>query len=473
MKFWQKIYFFSLILFIMTFNISGVLLIEKIFNESLKDEIQTGLNEHLGVVSTVNLNEKVYDTLKKYSRHTLSDEEIIYNLISSYSFENDFKNKKIALEILNFNNDILYSDVKFDMPKNRMELEVIENNLRKYIIRDIGDTPYLFISSKFGETSKYVFTFIKDISLVYNNRKNFYLFFIKLDIIISIVFIVFMYIISKHITKPISKIIEATKKITDGDFSRKIEVNSNDEFGILSNHFNIMSRVIENKILELQTVNDAKQRFINNLTHELKTPLTSIIGYADFLRKTKFDEVTYLEGLDHIYREGKRLERLSKQLMNLILLKKENLQFEKISLKITINEAIDILMPKINYKHIEIVFNNEDFNIMQEQDLIIVLFLNLLDNAIKASEYNSKIQITINKKEQIIKIQDFGIGMTKEHSDKIFEPFYMVDTSRSKNDSAGLGLAICKEIMNMHNISFSIESFLDEGTSIFLYFNEK
>lgn len=474
MKFWLRIYIFSLVLFICTFNFAGVLIVEKIFSESLKREIEMCLGEHLSMCSAVNLSMPVYNTLKRYSRYTLSDDQAIYNVVNDYSTKNKLEGHDVSIEILDLDNNVIFSNVNFELPNKREELESLNESTRKYILRDINDRSYIFISSLLVNNSTYYFSYIKNISAVYSEKKQLYLFFIKLDVIVSIVFMVFMYFISIYITRPIKNLTKATQRISGGKFSEKVKIYSHDELGLLSENFNIMSNVINEKINELENINEEKQRFINNLSHELKTPLTSIIGYADLLRTTKYDEKIYSEGLEYIVQEGKRLQQLFYKLMDLIFLKKENYTLKNDSIKNTINEVQKIVFPSLNIRNIKLIVNGEDFVIMQDNDLMVILLSNLIDNAIKASYDNSEIHIVLNRDAKIIQIRDFGIGIPKEHLDKIFEPFYMVDKSRSReNNGAGLGLSICKKIMDINNINFDIKSKVNEGTTISLMFNKK
>lgn len=471
MKFWQRIYIFSLILFIFTFNFAGILIIEKIHNETLKREVDRCLSEHLSIYSGVNLSLPVYNTLKRYSRNISSDDEILSKAINDYYKK--YNDKNVYVEIIDANNKSVFSNINFKMPDKREELKSLQPDTRQYIIKDIGNKSFIFISNLININNKsYTFTYVRNISEIYKERETEYVFFIKLDLVVSLVFMVFMYFVSKYITKPIQNLIGATKRIIKGNFSEKVEINSKDEIGILAENFNIMTEVVEEKINELERNNNEKQRFIDNLTHELKTPLTSIIGYANLLRTTKYNEEIFIDGLDYIYKEGKRLEKLSFKLMDLILLKKEEFKLQNESIKNIAFEVKGSLLPKLIEKNINLVINDNDLELLMERDLMKVLLSNLIDNAIKASKVNSEIHIGINKDNYEVVIQDYGIGIPEEHLDKIFEPFYMIDKSRTRaNNGAGLGLSICKRILDIHNGSFKVESEVDKGTSVRLIFN--
>jgi len=471
MKFWQRIYILFLTLFIITFNFAGILIIEKIHNETLKRELDRCLSEHLSIYSGVNLSIPVYATLRRYSHNISSDDEILSNAINDYYKE--YNNENVYVEILDSNNKSVFSNMNFKIPGKREELEPLQSDKRQYIIKDIGNKSYIFISNLININNKsYKFTYARNISGIYEERKNQYIFFFKLDLIVSLIFMVFMYFASKYITKPIQNLIGATKRIVKGNFSEKVTIKANDEFGVLAENFNIMSEVVEEKIKELERNNNEKQRFIDNLAHELKTPLTSIIGYANLLRTTKYNEEIFIDGLGYIYREGKRLEELSFRLMDLIILRKEEFKLQNESIKTIVLEVKGSLLPKLIEKSINLVIEDNDFEMMMQRDLMKVLLSNLIDNAIKASYVKSEIHIGISKYKYEVEIQDHGIGIADDHIDKIFEPFYMVDKARTKaNNGAGLGLSICKKILDIHNGCFIIESEIHKGTTIKLIFN--
>ncbi|NWK72681.1 HAMP domain-containing protein, partial [Bacillus paramycoides] len=183
---------------------------------------------------------------------------------------------------------------------------------RKYIIRDVENKTLLFVTSLIninGEDLK--FSYVRDVTYIYEDQKEQYNFYIRLSISITIILAIGMYMLSRYITRPIEKLINITQIVSKGNYSKRVEIDSKDEIGILAENFNEMAAAVEQKISELEMKAAEKQRFIDNLTHELKTPLTSIIGYADFLRLTAYNEQIFIEGLNHIFKEGKRLEELS------------------------------------------------------------------------------------------------------------------------------------------------------------------
>lgn len=464
MKLWKKIYISSLLIFLGTFSLSGVMLIGKIHNNSLKGEIDKGLSNQEIISSQLYIDYRmVQDSseLKDFKKNI-------------YECMNRVDKKDGYVEILDRKNNYVYNSANFKVPNNRKELQMSSGSKKSFIIRTLNGKQYLFVSSLINlNGTNFKLSYIKDISNIYKQKTDYYTFFIYIGIFISVIFAVFMFLFVRKATKPINNLISSTKKISQGEYSDRVKINSKDEFGSLSNNFNLMADTIEDKINELEKNNIEKQNFINNLTHELKTPLTSIIGYANLLRTSKYNEKIFFEASDYIYKEGKRMEQMAFKMMELISVKPENIDFKEEKIMDIVLEAKKSVFHKLNDKNIELIVEGEDFSVMIERDLIKIVICNLIDNAIKASKVDSKIYIKLynSGNERKVEVIDGGIGIPKESLSKIGQPFYMVDKSRSrKNNGAGIGFSICRRIAEVHNAKINIESEINKGTKVSIIF---
>ncbi|MDS0527744.1 HAMP domain-containing histidine kinase [Clostridium sp. SHJSY1] len=474
MKLWHKIYIFSLLLLIVTLNLAGILLIQRLHNDLLKKEVEKCISEQKMISSEIEMNFKLSD--KNYSDTSINFNTSIPLLMNKYSKSINHEGENYGnVEILDLQNKIVYSDAGFPIVEEKKELENLSKGTTKYIIRTLDDKQYLFVSSLVnGENMPIKVHYSKDISNIYAQKMNYYTLFIKLDLLICSLFAVFMFFISRLITKPINTLIDSTQKISLGQYSERVEIKSKDEFSILSNHFNRMAETVEDKINMLEISNIEKETFINNLTHELKTPLTSIIGYANLIRTSKYNEELFFEASDYIYKEGKRLEKMAFKMMDLIYTKTQEIKLKPEDIMIIIGEVKRALMVKLNEKNIDLVIEGEEFTLDVDKDLIKMAICNLIENSIKASRINSKIYIKVSilHNKTYISIVDSGIGMDKEHLDKIWQPFYIVDKARTrKNNGAGIGLSICKKIAEAHNADIEIDSELNRGTEVTMIFN--
>ena len=473
MKFWEKIFLYSLILFFLLFSGGGIILIEKIHSESLDTAIKSIMYKYLNVESVMYLNSDYLMDIDVNSESNMKNWVDI--IINGYSVNNV---EQYNTELYSMTNKEIASDLKEKIRGKREEILHAKENEKSFIIRTINNKKYAFVSSIVNLKNRdFKLIISKDIQYVYRERINNYKFFIIIDLIMLIILSVGMYIISKKLTNPLVKLSNISKDIAKGKYNiRAEENNKNDEIGVLEHNFNLMIDVIENNIEELKYLNESKQRFIDSLNHEIKTPITSIIGYSELLLKSNVSEEIKIKSLKYINSEAKRLETLNSTLLKLTLMREENRKLGKVELKEAINNVKNILIYKMERKNIKLNIKIENIDLVQDKELLEVLLTNIIDNSIKASNVGSWIDVEgyYGNNEYILKIKDKGIGIPQEDLDKVLEPFYMVDKARTrKNNGIGLGLSICSEICNMYNISLDIKSKLNVGTEVILIFNKE
>lgn len=281
------------------------------------------------------------------------------------------------------------------------------------------------------------------------------------SIIISFVFIK---IASKKMLQPIEKLTEATKKVASGDFDVKLETKRQDEIAELTNNFNEM-------VKDLGSIECLQKEFIDNVSHELKTPISSIQGFAELLEDDTLSKEERIEYGEIIKEETNRLLNISTNMLKLSKLQNQNkiTQKEEIDVAEQIRKAISLLEPKWTEKEITFNISMEEKYFYGDEELIFQIWVNLIDNAIKFSKQKGKINITLKekKKENVleVKIKDNGIGMSEEEKEKIFTRFYQIDKSHSKSGS-GLGLAIVKRIVELSNGKIDVKSKENDGTTM-------
>ncbi|MEG1887152.1 MAG: HAMP domain-containing sensor histidine kinase, partial [Oscillospiraceae bacterium] len=229
---------------------------------------------------------------------------------------------------------------------------------------------------------------------------------------------------------------------------------------------------IENNVDKIQRIADNRKQFIDNMSHEMKTPLTSIMCLADVLRiKRSVNEKERREYAGIIVEEAKRLKGLSEKLLELSIADNAQLEFEEANIKDILGEIYLAYSPVLQKRNMIMVISEIDAFIRIDKELFKSMLFNLIDNAQKASEDGQAIRIkcAIVDDDLVISISDEGIGMSKLEIKKITEPFYMVDKSRSrKSGGAGLGLSLCISIAKCHNANLSIKSIIGKGTTVFL-----
>lgn len=473
MTFSRKIFLYSVILFLVLFSGGGIALIEKINSDNLQTAIESAMYKHSNTKSIIDLNND--NLLGVDVNNNISLKNWMEVTINGYAM-NDIE--PYYIEVYSNNNEEIMSNLNVKITKDRKEITNAKKDKKSFIIRKVNNEKYIFVSSKIVLKNK-EFKLITSNSIqgVYDKRIGNYNFFIIIDFIVFIVLAIGMSIISKNLTDPLVKLSNVSKDIAQGDYSKRApQTNSTTEISILENNFNIMIDVIEENIEELKSLNESKQRFIDSLNHEIKTPITSIIGYSDLLLKSKVNEEMKIKALSYINSEGKRLESLNSTLLKLILIRERKIDMISTSINELVVNVIETMNYKLKQKSMSVEINLEKTLLNVDKQLIIVLLSNLIDNGIKASDENSKIYISgeRHKENYILKIKDEGMGIPEEDLNKILEPFYMVDKARTrKNNGIGLGLAICSEICKVHNISINIESQLNIGTEVILTFNKE
>lgn len=218
----------------------------------------------------------------------------------------------------------------------------------------------------------------------------------------------------------------------------------------------------------------SKQDFFANASHELKSPLTAIIGYQQMIQQGIIEtKEEIVEATEKTLKEAQRMNQMVVDMLELSRLESEIVEVsEKIDLKQAITNAIELLTINAKKKKITFDLDLESFYFTMSEKDASHLIMNLIDNAIKYGNEFGTIKISISNKNHTIKIEDDGIGIAKKHQERIFERFYQVDKDRSKNSGGtGLGLAIVKHICVKYNIEIRLKSQLGKGTSIQLIFN--
>ena len=266
----------------------------------------------------------------------------------------------------------------------------------------------------------------------------------------------------KNIFRPIEQINEATKKVALGEYDIELETKREDEIGELTNNFNKMTQ-------GLKSTENLQREFINNVSHEIKTPVSSIEGFAKFLKDKDLTDEEREEYANIIIEEAKRLENLTGKILKLSKLNNQEIITNKQEIEVAeqIRKAISLLEPKWSKKDIKINVSLEEKIFLGDEDLIFQVWVNIIDNAIKFSNEGGSIDIKVYEKDENInvEIKDHGIGMKEEELEKVYDRFYQIDRSHSREGS-GLGLAIVKRIVELSEGKIEIKSKENKGTTV-------
>lgn len=247
-----------------------------------------------------------------------------------------------------------------------------------------------------------------------------------------------------------------------------------DEIGELAESFNRMADRIEEHVGRLSRANQSQLELIGSLAHELKTPLTAIIGYAETLLTVRLSEETRNEALLCIRDEGRRLSRLQTKMMELVELYGEDgeaVKLQKVRAADLLERLRDLTAHQLSRRQLrlETVCTPSELVFDLDGDLVMSLLVNLVDNACKASDEGDVIIVTADR--DGFAVRDHGRGIPASEISRVTEAFYMVDKSRTRRAGGiGLGLALCSRIAKLHGASLVIESEEGVGTCVRMKF---
>ncbi len=310
-----------------------------------------------------------------------------------------------------------------------------------------------------------------DISSVVDAQKSMIAYFQKIYIAILCISSPVIFLLTRALTGSIKKVGKAAGRIAKGNYSERIRIEGKDEISELASDFNLMARQVEEKVAELSDVARQKEDFAANFAHELKTPLTSVIGYADMLYRRELPKEEVKSAAEYILSEGMRLESLSLKLMDLFVLDKQDFLLERMSVKEMFENLAQGIEPVCRKRGATLHMEIEDGMIDVDYDLFKTMILNLVDNAVKADCKDVWISGIRGRDVYRIRIRDNGKGIPPKELGRITEAFYMVDKSRSrKQHGAGLGMALVSKIVRIHRAEMEIESDGKMGTVISIGF---
>lgn len=270
-------------------------------------------------------------------------------------------------------------------------------------------------------------------------------------------------LLARRLTRPLAVLTDAGAQIAAGDYARRTDLHTGDEIEELSRSFDKMADAVQEKIADLQVDVQRREDFMGAFAHELKTPMTSIIGYADMLRTLQIDPAEQHEAAGAIYHESRRLEALSYKLLSLLSLSDERLELAPVDLT--------DLWPRLRMAcpQVPLLTPQGGAVVHGDADLLLDLLCNLVQNAAKASPAGMPVTVLLADAGDTVAltVQDHGCGIPADKLARVTEPFYMVDKSRArKQGGSGMGLALCQRIAAVHGGTLQISSQVGVGTAV-------
>ncbi|AZV44979.1 hypothetical protein BAOM_4399 [Peribacillus asahii] len=284
-----------------------------------------------------------------------------------------------------------------------------------------------------------------DIKLLFNEMHYLFGSILILSIALSIVMVVFS---TKYLVKPISNLTKATKSLANGQFNVDLSVTRHDELGELTHSFLRMSK-------KLEQIDDVRKEFISNISHDIQSPLSNIKGYTNLLENESISQEERGQYISIINGEIRRLSTLTKQLLLLASLDRNEDIMKKESFNVGqhMKELVHHYQWLVGEKGIMLSYSLPDIKITGDPSLLNTVWDNLLSNAIKYNKPNGSIDISIEDKGEFVSVtfEDTGIGMKDTELKRIFDRFYRADIARTRTvEGSGLGLSIVATIVKLH-----------------------
>lgn len=382
---------------------------------------------------------------------------------------------------------ILYSEITEPEPDF---LKQMSSEVCAYCYTEEGGQNVIQIGSTMNcGGNVFYFVTCTDITEVFRQHDTMMSYFRNCYFISLIVGMFLMAVMSMLFTRPLKRVTDAAGRIAGGDYGERLPVSGADEIGMLAGEFNRMAEAVEGKVNELSDAARQKEDFVANFAHELKTPLTSIIGYADMIYQKEPGKEETKKAAWYIWNEGMRLEALSYKLMELTVLKRQDFPLMWLPAEELLLDMREGFRPVAEKEGIRLMVYAEPGYVRADYDLLKTLLMNLVDNAVKAGStwieitgekhdngYSSGYSVmhapserALRGKVYRINVSDDGCGIPSEELSRITEAFYMADKSRSrKQHGAGLGLALAERIACIHGTSLCFRSVEGAGTSVSL-----
>lgn len=457
MKLWKKLYFITLIVTLIFVNL-GIYLV---FNITYQKNIETEQNRADADFEL--LEGAIENSMMALEEQGRCTDTTVQSLLVSY--EQVYQNQNISLQMWK-NESCIYPNSARQLDKSSFN-----DAEGKIVIKTENSIKVICVTAKLsGLTEQYYFIYerpLNELNEIWSSLNRIY---ITLSMGISAILAILLCFVLYRIMQPLKKLSIAVNEMRQGNYKNRIELKGNDEISELGNNFNQMAIKIQQDVENITLEAERKQTFIDNLAHELKSPLTSIYGFAEYIQKANVSDEERVECLSFIMEESKRMKEMSYTLLDLAMYRKEQIEYGDISanaLKEAVNKTLE---SRLKDKSVSLEWDCHIEKIYGNGLLLESLLINLISNAVFSCSQKGKIIVRLEDvKERMmhLEVSDNGKGICKEDLIHIMEPFYRVDKSRSReNGETGLGLALCKQIVTAHSGDIRYASELGKGTCV-------
>lgn len=469
MKLWQKIYLAVMVVGVLFCNIG----IYAVFQLTYQKEIETELRR--GQVDYGLISDSVQETMETLEKQGRLTEEAAADLMMIY--EEEHSNQDMHFRLWK-NGRQLYPGDKEEIPAGVLDGHA---NITVWGGRQQKELRAMGILDSLSDS--YILSMVYPLKELNDTWGRLYQIYILISFGISIVLAVVLSIFLSFFLRPLRRMREQVSEIRNGNYASRVKVEGKDELAVLGENINAMAETISAHIDRLHEDNRKKEQLVDNLAHEMKSPLTSIYGFAEYLLKGKTVPGEEQECYAYIMEESRRMKDMCYALMDLSKMRHQDITFCDFPAADFLDKIKELVDRRWcvggEMENVEFVWKMEGVAggfLYGNPQLLEMLICNFLQNAIRACQ--KKEDKEKNKKRVMVcledggsefrfclRVRDEGLGMTVEEIARITEPFYRVDRGRSREDGGnGLGLSLCQQIVELHNGIMSFQSTVGVGT---------
>lgn len=375
---------------------------------------------------------------------------------------------------IRLNGQTCYSDLPVDddlLP----ELTLLEPGQRSWQVREVMGRHLIFATTSMsGSMEGYVITACADMEEFFRDWQRTALLFTLLCAAVSVLFAAGLYAVLRRMNRPLQSLTETARQVAAGDYTARTPVadTRRDELGELGRTLNDMTARVQDQLAQLAAEADGKQALVDDLSHEMRTPLTAIGGYAQTIRLADLRGEELMQAAESIEFESRRLLNLSEQLLRLSVLNHEAPEFHDIPAGTLMGRVLNAVGPKAAARGVRLEAvpdpDTVDTPVSCQPDLMESLLVNLCDNGVKACAAGGRVVLAfaVTGKQSAFVVKDNGRGMDAETLARIGRPFYRADKARSRAEGgAGLGVSICYAIAKAHGAELTYTSQPGQGTT--------
>lgn len=472
MKIWEKIYLVVIALFLLVLNTCNILIFRSSYGKSVELVKQTAESswKYIAISMTEDLSE--------IENERNAEWQLFQSYVSNYCTRQcafELWQGQELRERSGMADQVTYSSSEGALEsefwagrKEQEEVLALEDGKGKVTILEREGEKYSCTAGRLGTTG-FQLVIYENVSEALRVWEDQIITFVWMEMAASLLMAVLLYFIIRRFLEPVSRISKMTGEIAAGDYSSCLEIKGNDELSGLARDINHMTKQVKATVEYKEAQARQKQEFIYALSHEMRTPLTSVRGYAELVRNTDVSQEKQLEYMDYIISESGRMVEITETLRQVMLLQQEEMETEEIPLGDLAGWLQQMADRQLAGKDIAWRFEAEKGVVTGNRILVEIFFLNLLRNSYHACQDEGAVSVCLGEKKAVV--EDNGTGMTKECMEHIYEPFYREDRSRSRRlGGSGLGMYLCHYIAGRHNWKMKIESEKGVGTIIEVYF---